>query len=376
MQAKELFHNVSDRVTGTGSPASTRQRTQMYAVNSVPKPNESSKYSPAWESYVAANLHFYLVPLAIFLRRARELDFAGNDFQKSMGHLQRVTRVFSPQLVNTIDALLDNQKATEKLREVVEQHEENLGEFCPIRSKDGENAKMWNLDMLQEGMHNLLEEIVVQHRKTVGEQDFFERLGARFERFFARFEGEGSRAEELAIPKLIQRAAVIVKFPKDYEVVPSTKRKDGLLRGLSNLTGNGDISASESNFSPEREHTGFITEKGREQILHGTRMCNAMDINFLGDPMFARPKSHEIKFLVKWALHLSNKLNVYFGLYVPRQCSLYGEESMSTAEQLAKEGEQVNKIGLFRFNLRFVANTSNWLVMFVMWKLLRWKVTG
>jgi len=371
-QAKEIFHSVSDRVAHINGPTSpsSRNRTQMYAVNTVPKPNHPSKYTPAWESYVAANLHLYLVPLSIFLRRARELEFSKADFQKSMNHVQRVFRVFSPQLVKTIDDLLKVQKEGDEMRKIVEKHEDNLGEFCPLRSKEIENGMMWNLDMLKDSTHNLLEEIVLQHRKTIGEQDFFERMGSRIEGLF----GEGSKADEALISKLIQKARVIVKFPNDYEPIPTVKRKDkGMFRGFSNLTAS-DNAQDSSNYSPERESTGFITAKGREQILNGTRMCNAMDINFLGDPMYSRAKSHEIKLLVRWSLVLSNKLNVYFKLDTPRQCKLYGEEVKSTAEQLAKESEEMNKVGLFRFNLRWVADSRNWVMMYIVWKIICWKL--
>ena len=118
----------------------------------------------------------------------------------------------------------------------------------------------------------------------------------------------------------------------------------------------------------------MYTAKGREQILNGTRMCNAMDVNFLGDPMYSRAKSHEIKLLVRWSLVLSNKLNVYFKLDTPRQCKLYGEEVKSTAEQLAKESEEMNKIGLFRFNLRWVADSRNWVMIYIVWKIACWKL--
>jgi hypothetical protein len=84
------------------------------------------------------------------------------------------------------------QKETEDIRKIVDKHEDNLGEFSPLRPKDGEQWKCWDLDMLQDSMHNLLEEIVLQHCKTIGEQDFFERIGSRIEGVF----GEGSKAEE------------------------------------------------------------------------------------------------------------------------------------------------------------------------------------
>jgi hypothetical protein len=365
MQAKELFHNVATHMSSPKRTSnSTRQKVQQYSVFATPKPNQASKYTDVWEPYVAANLHFYLVPLAIFLRRARELDFTRGDFQKSMDHLNRVIRVFTPKLVKSIDLLLDNQEADNKFRIIVNHHEDALGQFCPVRSKDG--AKKWNLKMLQEEMHNLLEEITIQHEKTVGEQHFIERIVAKVEGVF------GSKAEEIVISKLVQKAKVIVKFPQDYEVVPSAKRRNGLFRNPSSL----DKAVTDSNYSPERESNGIITDKGREQILYGSRMCDPMDVNFLGDPMYARPKSNEIEILVKWALLLSNKLNVYFGLDVPQQSKLYGIEKNVTTEQLAKEGEEMNKVGLFRFNLRFIADKRNWITMFVIWRIVWWKLTG
>ncbi len=362
MQAKELFHNVTHLSPKMASNAN-RQKVQQYSMYAVPKVNQASKYNDTWERYVAANLHFYVVPLSIFLRRAREFDFTRDDFQKSMDHLNRVIRVFSPKLVKTIDFLLENPD-NNQLANIAGYHEDALGQFCPALSKDG--GKKLNLKMLQEEMHNLLEEITIQHEKTIGEQHFMERLVAKVEGVF------GSKAEEIVISKLVEKAKVIVKFPSDYEVVPSAKRRNGLFRSASSV----DRTVTGSDFSPEREGNGMITDRGREQILHGSRMCNPMDINFLGDPMYARPKSHEIDLLVKWALQLSNKLNVFFDLDVPQQNKLYGIEKNATAEQLAKEGEEMNKVGLFRFNLRFIADKRNWITIFVIWKIVWWKLRG
>ena len=403
MQAKELFHNVTHlaanaatstpvRNNGSGGSKHKKSRHQYYTVNTTPKLNTPSKYTPAWEAYVAANLHLYIVPLAIFLRRTREFEFSGKDFVKSMHVLRRVIRVFSPALCKTLEGLLGHGSASasaigdmESLKKMVQLHEENLGQYCPRRNEK------WSLQNLQEEMHSLLEAIVGNHQKKLGEQDVFDRFASRIEGVF----GEGIQAEKVAIDKLITSARVIVKFPKEYEVIPgmnsSGVRFFGLFGSASNRSAaassggkNGaNGNATSDKFSPDRELSGFITDKGRSQLLHGARFCNAMAVNFLGDPMYARPKSYEVKALVKWCLRLSNVLNVYFGIHVvdghgKRECKLYGEESRGNvnAAQLAKEGEEMKRVGLFRFNLRFIADTRNWIFFFFGWKIFRKLVIG
>ncbi|GFH45120.1 hypothetical protein CTEN210_01594 [Chaetoceros tenuissimus] len=365
--ATSAILNSVSQMSGPSTPKkNVPQMTSSYAT---PKPNHQSKYKQEWESYVASNLHFYLVPLAIFLRRAREFDFGKTEFNKSMVYVQRVIRVFSPQLVATIDKLLDIPSQGQNLKTIVEKHEQILGEFCPMRSKDGENGKIWNLDMLKDNMHNLLEEIVIQHRKTMGEQDIFERIGSRLEGLF----GEGAVGEEAVITKLISKCKVIVKFPKDYEPIPEINKakSKGFFRGFSNLTDSDNVHDSSTYLAPEREASGFITQKGKEQILNGSRICSSMDVSILGDPMYSRVKSTEIEALVRWSLQLSNKLNVYFKLDTPRPCRLHGEKT--TTENLVKETEDMKKIGVFRFNLRAIADYRNWAMIYFTWKFLCWK---
>jgi len=95
--AKEFVHNVSEYVHSKSSPSSSTDRTQRQPSKASWKPPNTStapsKYTTQWEPYVAANLHFYTVPLAIFLRRARELDFE-NRFHASITYIQRVLRVY------------------------------------------------------------------------------------------------------------------------------------------------------------------------------------------------------------------------------------------------------------------------------------------
>ena len=289
--ARELFHNVSDRVTSSKSgPNSKRKSHQYYTTYEKPKPNKPSKYAPAWESYVAANLHLYIVPLAIFLRRSREFDFSVEGFPSSITCVQRVLRVFSPKLVNTLEKLMnhhnyvsENESSTNKrLYSMVQRHEHNLGDFCPPRAtamNTGlDDTTVWSLEMLQKDMHALLEEIVLQHRKTVNEQDFFEQFFARIQRWILK---EGVQAEEQTILNIIQKAKIIVKFPRNYEVFPNGNDVASCARGNALAPQSMDSSI----FAPEREESGFISTKGRYQILEGSKICNAMDVTFIGDPM-------------------------------------------------------------------------------------------
>jgi hypothetical protein len=136
-----------------------------------------------------------------------------------MNHLQRVLRVYSPQLVHTINSLLDNQRENQHLTKILDSHEENLSDFCPARPRDINIEKVWKLDMLRDEMHNLLEEIVLQHRKTVGDQGLFERMFTRIEGLF----GEGFKADENLILKAIENANQMVSAWEAADVLPQKK---------------------------------------------------------------------------------------------------------------------------------------------------------
>ena len=81
-----------------------------------PRFDAASKYTPEkWEPYVAANLHLYTVTLSIFLKRAKEFDFSTVHFDKSLGYIQRVLRVFSPALVKKIHKVFSNWSKSIKI---------------------------------------------------------------------------------------------------------------------------------------------------------------------------------------------------------------------------------------------------------------------
>ena len=184
----------------------------------VPKATAPSTYTSAWEPYIAANLHLFTVPLAIFLRRAREFDFSPRDFHKSLSYVQKVFRVYTPEIVQVLNHLLSPQSRQGPLNDIVSQHERILGEFCPPSGREG-----LSLSSCVQDMHNVLEEIYLQHQKKVRELDIFDRFAQRIEGLL----GQGTKGDEHALEKLLAQARVIVSLPVDYEVLPGEKKGAG-----------------------------------------------------------------------------------------------------------------------------------------------------
>lgn len=66
--------NISSRLRSVAAHKANHP-AEHRPVLVAPKSSSPSTYNSNWEAYVCANVHFYTVPLAIFLKRARELDF-------------------------------------------------------------------------------------------------------------------------------------------------------------------------------------------------------------------------------------------------------------------------------------------------------------
>jgi len=289
-----------------------------------PKSNQRSKYKPYWEGYIASNLHFYTVPFAIFLRRARELDFSPALYQKSLNTVRKVFRVYTPEVVSVINLLLKEREAqgelTSKFAAMAKKHEKNLGPFAPP-------SNMLSLSSCQDDMKNLLEEISLQHYKKVEDLDFFSRT-------VASLLGSGAYlGEEKELYSLQCKAKAIVGFEKDYEVVPKNKKY--------NLSNPYDTSYIASDRTAEGSFSGI----GRNNVVSGIVKCNPEDIAFMGDKMNAKVQSHEITFLVYHLVHFSNFLNLYLGFQTISKDIGYGDDILPFCP--------------CRINLRFLADYRN-----------------
>lgn len=306
------------------------------------RPTSRSRYSEQWKPYVAANLHLYTVPLALFIRRARELDFSSAHFSRSFATVRRVFRVFSPMVVDAVNELLASNHS---FGDLVATHEKTLGEFSP--SKLGPGLKLASLGG---EMHSLLEEISMQHMKTVRERNILDRMEASVESFF-NYVGlvSSTPGAEKDIEGLVGDAKMMVGLPRDYEAIP--KDSNFIARTRGRLDGNDG--------RPERFANGSLTDRGREQILSGAVKCDAIDVALIGHSGPGRIKSYEISPLVTIAMQLSEWLNDKIGL--------------STGDDL-KRGEtnfgRTSNSSRFAIDLRFLADYRNLLfIAFMAWLL-------
>ncbi|GAX26461.1 hypothetical protein FisN_1Lh712 [Fistulifera solaris] len=300
--------NVVDKPNATKRDFSPRnalnKNTKSGSTRAIPviKYNQPSKYSSNWEPYVAANLYFYLVPLAIFLRRARELDFSANRFEASLMVVARIMRVYSPELLRSLQRLLNGE-----LELIIAKHQENLEPFAPPRSI--------SLASLRPDLQKLLEEVYMERNKRSRE------LGA-LGRAFVKVEGMLSgNNDEKVFELFLDQSRLLGQWGDDFPGASTF-----------NLVQSPSVTSALTQDAPERTSEGTLSMKGREEVLNGWVKCNPTEIPLKGDPMRVAVKTYELSFVVGLTLALSDHLNENFG---------FSEKSA------------------FRFNLRFLADYRN-----------------
>jgi hypothetical protein len=297
--------------------------------------NQPSKYVEAeWESYIAANVYMYAVPLAIFLRRARELDFSPKKYERSMEIVQRVFRVFTPAVVDAISRHLDAlQYMQEDLSSKVKFHRDNLGSFAPPLNQ-------MSLNSLKADMQGLLEEVIMHHVKKVRELDNFDWLMGKIEGWFGAGVVSG---EEKTLDALMERANIITRLPCDF----ATLLHKGRFQSKQIID-----ESSTAISAHTRTKDGSLTTMGREQLLAGHIKLNPDEVQLCGNPMRVKVKSYEIPFLVDLSLCASDWLNELLGF--------------------------TNGKGQFQINLRFFADYRNLIfvamTLYITLRLLQFKV--
>lgn len=305
----------------------------------IPREKEHNLFDKdplTWEPYVAANLYMYVIPLAIFLRRAREFDFSIGRSDRSIVMIRRVFRIFSPPLVQVLKRCLDMENL-HRYSDVVRLHEKNLGSFGPPKGMS------LFLSSYRNDMQSLLEEINTQHNKKVRELSVFDRMVGWIEGWFGAGVVSG---EEKILDSLIERAKLIADLPLDYEFLPSSSSKKGP---------NGAQSMNSTAETMLRNPDGTLTDYGRQQILNGQYICSG-DFILRGDPMKAKVSSYEISFLVTTTVFISKYINDQLKMR-------YGQKNGSTSD--VDDDVFRNIILRFRINLRFLADYRNLFLMFI-----------
>jgi len=351
-RAGEFLRNAAATV-------SYHHRVEHYPSYVQPKPTSPSTFSAQWEAYVLANAHFYTVPLAIFLERARELDFSTNaEYPRSLALVQRVLRIYSKALVNVLNSAL-NQRADVLSMSLFSRHKTNMGAFCPPNT--------WKLTECQLDATNLLEEMFSQYQKRKAAMDFFDRMEAKLN---AVFDGKIG-THEATLENILSHVQYLVNLPLDYQVLPEeprTPRGFGLLYLLGLRTKDAAAKSVILETVPERGPDGKLTDLGRQQIFTGQLKCNPFGVDYIGDPMLARVKSYEIPALVELTIGLSNYLNRKLGLSTPTsQDDLVGDTEGDALSRRVQEMEQYQKVAYRRFNLRFLADYRNIIFGTIVW---------
>jgi hypothetical protein len=286
--------NATQEMAGSAGINDVNRTVLSQRSLSIPRLNQASKYVALdWEHYIAANLYMYIIPLAIFLRRARELDFSPSKYDRSIEVVQRVFRVFTPAVVDTISHHLRTlQYPEDDMDHQVKYHRDNLGAFAPPRSP-------MTLTSLKADMQCLLEEIAMHHLKKVGELDTFDWLVGKVEGIFGTGVVFG---EEKTLEVLMERAKVITCLPKNCNIL---QQNGNSLRKFDQST---------SSDLPTRTKDGVLTRFGRELLLSGTVKLNPDEVEFSGDSTRSKVRSYEIPVLVDLTLWASDALNERLGL--------------------------------------------------------------
>eukprot|EP00934_Nitzschia_sp_Nitz4_P003411 Nitzschia sp. Nitz4//scaffold182_size44100//27956//30465//NITZ4_007257-RA/size44100-snap-gene-0.9-mRNA-1//-1//CDS//3329539574//3401//frame0 len=334
LQTQRLM-NVAGGAVHSRGMSSGGSSVSPSARLTYPKASQRSMYTDAWEPYIASNLYLYVVPLAIFLRRSRELDFSPRDYQRSLNTVRRVFRVFSPEVVAVINRLLKKQGGL-MYSSIVSRHEEILGGYAPPKMEKG-------LLACQNDMQNLLEEIYLQHLQKVNSFDFFDRAIATIENFFG---GGAYAGENKELQMVANQAKKIVGFPSEWEVVPPSGR-------LPESAGGKEISGIQF-----RGKDGFLTEEGREAVRMGTLKLDPLDVVYIGDMMRCEPQSYEIAALVPILIYVADLLNPLLGL----PTSVEQEDNDTSLIQIPR-----------RLNFRFLADYRNlafFLIFYWCWSLM------
>jgi hypothetical protein len=345
-----------DFVRLAANAAAQHKNIEYYSHYTRPKPTSRSGYHPQWEAYVVSNLYFYVLPLSIFLRRARELEFSNAaEFPKSLTLVQRVLRCYPRPIVNVLNGVL-HSRADGITSGIVSRHLELLGPYAPPED--------WKLSSCQVDAMNLLEEMFGQYQKIVGNMNFLDRWEARVD---ALFSGSMQR-EDGALQIVLGQLKCLVGLPLEYsvatEVVP--EQNGWLSRFFGKASA---IGMQIDTVGPDRSSDGLLTDLGRQQLAAGKRKCSPFDVHYIGDPMLAPYQSHEVPALVDLAIFISNYVNDKLGL-VPLSTLVKNGDGQDEDDMLTKnirEMERYKKI-VFRVNLRFLADYRNVLaISFAVW---------
>lgn len=375
------FHAITDVWLAYLQPWSC----QSWARGVCPRPAASGKtnasdasaesstgYTPAWESYVLANYHFYTTLLGSFAERAKELDFSGSD-ERNISLLDRVLGVYNSDLLALLCQASDHLEKTQPFAMPYSAAASNGRYHKSMDSRDGLSStqghvltyycKALGFDSTPVPLHGsyhrdaerLFDKLWADSGTSTASSDkgptssaprsprgsTYGNISAVLRSGFTDHPAEKEKYLER-----VQRLSRSLR--RAFEISDAYVASTNHARSMASTT----LSSGSSSFDPERDSKlpHLLTAAGIFQLRHGLRVCSPDSATYLGDPMLRPICSYEIPLLVRLSFRFSTWLNAQLGLQNP----YHGTRLEDNLEVDPRSG-----MALFRFNFRFLASKVN-----------------
>ncbi|KAG2523181.1 hypothetical protein JM18_004178 [Phytophthora kernoviae] len=332
-------------------------------------------YTPAWESYVLANYHFYTTLLGAFVERAKELDFSTGD-ERNLQIVDRVMSVFTPDLLALLRrASLHLEKTQPFAMPFSFSRSSNL-----TRAHSGSfNSSVKSKHTGGDALTSTQAHVLTFYCKSLGIEctpvplhDSFHRDAERlFDKLWtaavASSTSSSTTSSVHSPADLYENVSAVFRTthtkPVD-KVAEQVQRVSRMLRRVFEISdayvastahsrsSSGATGAGLESFAPSRDKRlpHLLSREGVFQLQHGMRLCSPDTAEYIGDPMLSPICSYEVVWLVRLSYRISTWLNARCGFV-----NLYHGKRFEDNLEVDPASPFVR----FRFNFRFLASKVN-----------------
>ncbi|RLN62466.1 hypothetical protein BBJ29_002151 [Phytophthora kernoviae] len=332
-------------------------------------------YTPAWESYVLANYHFYTTLLGAFVERAKELDFSTGD-ERNLQIVDRVMSVFTPDLLALLRrASLHLEKTQPFAMPFSFSRSSNL-----TRAHSGSfNSSVKSKHTGGDALTSTQAHVLTFYCKSLGIEctpvplhDSFHRDAERlFDKLWtaavASSTSSSTTSSVHSPADLYENVSAVFRTthakPVD-KVAEQVQRVSRMLRRVFEISdayvastahsrsSSGATGAGLESFAPSRDKRlpHLLSREGVFQLQHGMRLCSPDTAEYIGDPMLSPICSYEVVWLVRLSYRISTWLNARCGFV-----NLYHGKRFEDNLEVDPTSPFVR----FRFNFRFLASKVN-----------------
>ncbi|CAI5703496.1 unnamed protein product [Peronospora effusa] len=323
-------------------------------------------YTPAWESYVLANYHFYTTLLGAFVERAKELDFSAGD-ERNLQIIDRVMGVFNSDLLALLRRASFHLEKCQPLAMPYSfnrrTHSESFSASPKTKPTTGDALTATQAHVLTFYCKSLGIECT-----PVPLHDSFHRDAERlFDKLWTAAAAASTTMSVHSPADLYQNVSAVFRASSTKtvdKVAEQVQRLSRMLRRVFEISDAYVASTAHSrsssaatgggleSFAPSRDKNlpHLLSREGVFQLQHGMRLCSTDTAEYIGDPMLSPICSYEVVWLVRLSYKVSTWLNAHFGFVNP----YHGKRLEDNLEV-----DPANPFVRFRFNFRFLASKVN-----------------